>query len=1569
VDTKIQPEENPNGLKPSAPTTPVATRPEPGKSSNSIQQLYGREYFEKHCGPIPYTRDEPRWQKFFDGVAEELIRSLKPCTVLDVGCAIGFLVESFWQRGVRAYGIDISEYAISQVPENLRFFCRVLSATQPLPEDFPSTYDLVTCIEVLEHIAEDNARVAIKNMASSARFILFSSTPHDLTEPTHINVRPVIYWLQLFAEVGFYPDLRFDASFVCPHAFLLRKEMPRLEEDALPFFAESIAKKFQITAQQEQIAGLTQSSQELQRRLDDETKENGREIETLRRENALLKEDRHELGETLRLERENQQTLQGQIKLLEPEAVRLRSTIQQQQQVLEQKEAQIELTSVERDKLMQGIAQLRENLSEKEAELLERDSREADLSHDRDQFEMTLSIKEIEIAHREKRIETLELTHSGLFWELLVGYRRTKDRCLPYGTRRRALYDAGLRSVKALRQRGSGPFVDQSQGELKPRAEPFREHSSLPKARERVLRINKFCLLISGCTGDTFRYRCEHQAEQLRFFGLTVDVGYFEQIDYDASLKRYRCFWFHRVPHTERVEKFIHDVKQAGKLVIFDTDDLIFDEERICYIRALQWLPPVEIGLYYDGVRRYHRTLSLFEYATVTTEPLRGAVLKVFPDIRCFVNPNVLSDAQLVQAEEALKLEVPPDDQRIVRIAYFSGTRTHNVDFRECSKALERILDSYANVHLMVVGHLDMGDEFNRFGARVKRCPLVRWQDLPKLFRNVDINLAPLEINNPFTESKSDLKYFEAAALGVPTVASDIAPYQESIRHGENGYLCQTEDDWYRCLARLIEEPDLRGEMGSQARKDVFEKCTTRRSAANLIGVVREIAHSRPWKSNNLLSVVFILRAPIAQVGGGYKNIFRLAHYLARQGHDVHLYIEPNDHLEGKSEAEIVRFCHRHFGETPARIHVGHDSIADCDVAIATNWPTAFVVDKLTNAICKLYLIQDFEPDFYEYQSPLYREAEKTYALALRKVTLGRYLAGRFEDKEQLTIANIDFALDPDVFNTRRRDDSHGPLRLLFFARPSLRRRGFDVGIEALKRVYQECPDTEIYLYGMANQGALPFPCTHLGVLDPERLADAMQKADIHLSFSLTNISYVPFEAMACGCAVVEAKVPSVEAMVKDGDHCLLAEPEPDKVAQALLRLVKDKDLRERMVKAGLDVVRNKTWDNSCKQFEDILFDSLLVERNLNGEQDSGCDPSKQHQKGAGSREHLSFLSPSAEGVFYRCCNFCGGKQYRVFKRIDIPFPDRIYSDRGLTFPDVGRHLKLQYLECLGCGLVGINPLTRFSDISRNSFDGERNIVAWADLDYAWYEADKLKQTCIVYDQYELETFRHSNRVLDVSCGPGVSLKWLRDEKRWEVFGIDPDRYAAKVAWERYRLRIKTGLIHDLKVPAEYFDLIIIDNSLEHTFDPLSTLLRAWRLLRKGGGLFIATPNCHGLSTQFLNDNVHWGHWFLYSPEVVCKILSRIGYKVSILYAIQNPVNPILVEKGLNLDPYREGLAVSLVGNETVTAQIGKAPIYSDYFNLMALKPPDWVPPARFEEQLTGIAQASIEELTEVTII
>ncbi|MEA3346195.1 MAG: glycosyltransferase, partial [Chloroflexota bacterium] len=185
--------------------------------SRDVSELYDACYFATGCGR-PYDRDE-KWLRFFDAIAERIIRDIQPSTVLDAGCAMGFLVEALRQRGVEAFGLDVSKYAIQNVHPDIQSYCWTGSVTDPLPR----TYDLIVCIEVLEHLPPREAEQAVENLCRHADDILFSSTPLDYKEPTHSNVQPPEYWAELFARHGFFRDVDFDASFITPWAVRFRK--------------------------------------------------------------------------------------------------------------------------------------------------------------------------------------------------------------------------------------------------------------------------------------------------------------------------------------------------------------------------------------------------------------------------------------------------------------------------------------------------------------------------------------------------------------------------------------------------------------------------------------------------------------------------------------------------------------------------------------------------------------------------------------------------------------------------------------------------------------------------------------------------------------------------------------------------------------------------------------------------------------------------------------------------------------------------------------------------------------------------------------------------------------------------------------------------------------------------------------------------------------------------------------------------------------------------------------------------------------------------------------------------
>lgn len=198
---------------------------EPSARTSPTADDYGSWYYAHGCGE-EYDPSLPQWQEFFGGVAERIITTLRPGTVLDAGCAMGMLVAALRERGVDATGMDVSEYAISKADPRAVGHVRVGDLTRPLK----ARYDLITCVEVLEHIEAGRVEKVIANLTAATDRLLISTTPDDFNEGTHVNVRPPSYWAALFADHGFHRRFDVDASFLTPWAMLLQRRDASVRE-------------------------------------------------------------------------------------------------------------------------------------------------------------------------------------------------------------------------------------------------------------------------------------------------------------------------------------------------------------------------------------------------------------------------------------------------------------------------------------------------------------------------------------------------------------------------------------------------------------------------------------------------------------------------------------------------------------------------------------------------------------------------------------------------------------------------------------------------------------------------------------------------------------------------------------------------------------------------------------------------------------------------------------------------------------------------------------------------------------------------------------------------------------------------------------------------------------------------------------------------------------------------------------------------------------------------------------------------------------------------------------------
>jgi hypothetical protein len=71
----------------------------------------------------------------------------------------------------------------------------------------------VTCIEVVEHMPSAEGEAAIARLAAAADRVLFSSSPVDYAEATHVNVQPPEHWSALFARHGLFRNVDFNGGF------------------------------------------------------------------------------------------------------------------------------------------------------------------------------------------------------------------------------------------------------------------------------------------------------------------------------------------------------------------------------------------------------------------------------------------------------------------------------------------------------------------------------------------------------------------------------------------------------------------------------------------------------------------------------------------------------------------------------------------------------------------------------------------------------------------------------------------------------------------------------------------------------------------------------------------------------------------------------------------------------------------------------------------------------------------------------------------------------------------------------------------------------------------------------------------------------------------------------------------------------------------------------------------------------------------------------------------------------------------------------------------------------------
>ena len=106
--------------------------------------------------------------------------------------------------------------------------------------------------------------------------------------------------------------------------------------------------------------------------------------------------------------------------------------------------------------------------------------------------------------------------------------------------------------------------------------------------------------------------------------------------------------------------------------------------------------------------------------------------------------------------------------------------------------------------------------------------------------QGIDIGIYPL-VNDEWVLGKSGLKAIQYMAFGLPTVATNVGTTPSIIRHMENGCLVKTDSEWVEALATLVENPDLRRNLGIAARETVLQNYSTHVIKSKYINILNKL--------------------------------------------------------------------------------------------------------------------------------------------------------------------------------------------------------------------------------------------------------------------------------------------------------------------------------------------------------------------------------------------------------------------------------------------------------------------------------------------------------------------------------------------------------------------------------------------------------------------------------------------------------------------------------------------------------------------------------------------------------
>lgn len=342
---------------------------------------------------------------------------------------------------------------------------------------------------------------------------------------------------------------------------------------------------------------------------------------------------------------------------------------------------------------------------------------------------------------------------------------------------------------------------------------------------------------------------------------------------------------------------------------------------------------------------------------------------------------------------------------------------------------------------------------------------------------------------------------------------------------------------------------------------------------------------------------------------GGFKVVYEYANRMICDGYEVNI-------VYGIASRSNLKFCIRmayyfcrffrwlkylffvsykpdRWFKTDSRIkhilryRLNKSSIPETMYLFATSWSTAYWVneyDKI-DPHNKFYLIQAFED-----WNTTKEHVLQTWKMPLQKIVIAPWLQKIAEDigEEAELIEN---GLDQNTFYLTvpiEKKDKYS-VTMMWHELPL---KASDIGLKALYAVKKRIPELKGVFFGVPKRpDILPEWIEYYQMPSPKMHLEIYNKSAIYLApSSKEGFGLTLAEAMLCGCAAVCTNIGGYAVVAKDGQTALISEVgDYLHMAENIIKLIYDINLRYRLASNGLKVTKNLTWDRAYDKMKKVL--------------------------------------------------------------------------------------------------------------------------------------------------------------------------------------------------------------------------------------------------------------------------------------------------------------------------------------------------------------------------------------------